>query len=353
MPKVRVYVLTYRRNHLLPRALKSLLAQTFTDWVCELHNDDPADPTPAGYAAQLADARIQLRQHERNLGGTRTFNLVFAPVPEPYVCLLEDDNWWEPAFLERLVALADAHPEAGFVWSNMKIWQETPEGGWLDTGKNTAALLWPGRQIAGPVFFHWPQPRQRFDTQHFNGATLFRSAGAGPLQIPPRVPQLAMETFRDRALRWPGLFLPEPLVNFSWTIATYREPQSDLWLECRALLDASFLRCCPRAAPTAEEFWRAAVDAQPAETGSTLLHAWLAGRFGEFARQARPGDWLRLLAHAVRRPRAFWRVVRARENYPELWSFLLDATARRFAESAAQGVHGWGPCRPVADNESI
>ena len=50
MAKVRVYLLTYRRNHLLPRALKSLLAQSFTDWVCELHNDDPADLFPARLA---------------------------------------------------------------------------------------------------------------------------------------------------------------------------------------------------------------------------------------------------------------------------------------------------------------
>jgi hypothetical protein len=350
MPRVRIYLLTYRRNRLLPRALKSLLAQTFTDWVCELHNDDPADPFPAKIAAETNDPRLFLRQHAKNLGATSTFNLVFAPVREPYVCLLEDDNWWEPAFLARLVALADAHPEAGFVWSDMKIWQETPDGGWFDTGRTTATLLWPDLQFAGPTFFHWPQPRQRFDTQHSNGSTLFRNAETGPLQIPPRVPQLAMETFRDRALRWPGLFLPEPLVNFSWTIATYREPQTELWLECRALLDASFLRCCPREAPTAEEFWRAAVETHPSETGSTLLHAWLAGRSGEFARQARLRDWLRLLAHVIRQPRSFWRVMRARENYPEFWRFLLEVTARRFAESAAQGVRGWGPCRPFAAN---
>ena len=45
---VRVYLFTYRRNHLLPRALRSLVAQTHTNWVCELHNDDPADPFPNG-----------------------------------------------------------------------------------------------------------------------------------------------------------------------------------------------------------------------------------------------------------------------------------------------------------------
>ena len=34
MALVRVYLGTYRRNNLLPRALNSLLNQTFSDWVC-------------------------------------------------------------------------------------------------------------------------------------------------------------------------------------------------------------------------------------------------------------------------------------------------------------------------------
>lgn len=347
MARVRVYLLTYRRNHLLPRALKSLLAQTFTDWICELHNDDPADPFPARLATETTDARIVMRQHAQNLGANRTFNLVFGPAAEPYVCLLEDDNWWHPQFLEKLVSLADAHPEAGFVWSNQKIWQETPGGGWIETGRTTARLLWPDLEFSGPTLFHWPQPQQRFDMIHYNGSALFRSAEAGALVLPPRAPQAGMEIFRDRALRWPGLFVPDQLVNFSWTISTHRELDIDTWLIFRALFEASFLRCRTPQAPAAAEIWQAASSARPAQTGSLLLHAWLAGRFREFAGRAGLRDWLSVAAHAARRPRSFWRVMRARENYPELWAFLLDVTARRFAESAAQGITSWGLRRPV------
>ena len=344
MPRVRVYLLTYRRNHLLSRALQSLLAQTFTDWVCELHNDDPTDLFPAKLAAETGDPRIAMRQHEKNLGATRTFNLVFTPVPEPYVCLLEDDNWWEPGFLARLIALADAHPEAGFVWCDQRIWQETSEGGWVDTGKQTMSFLHPDApRPTGPTLFHWPQPRQRFDTFHYNGSTLFRSTQCARLQISPTVPQIGMETFRDRALRWPGLFTPEPLVNFAWTLGTTREPETALWLVYRALLDGSFLHCCPPASISAREFWQAATDARPVETGSTLLHAWVAGRFGEFARLAGPRDWLRFFAHAVRQPRNFWRVCRARARHPEHWDFLVTETRRLFAGTPP----GWGPAQPV------
>jgi glycosyltransferase involved in cell wall biosynthesis len=344
MPRVRVHLLTYRRNHLLPRALKSLLAQTHTDWICELHNDDPTDPFPAQLAAKTADPRILMRQHDQNLGATRTFNLVFAPVPEPYVCLLEDDNWWEPRFLERLVTLADAHPEAGFVWCDQRIWQENRDGSWTDTGHRTMAFLHPHAGApAGPTLYAWPQPRQRFDTFHYNGSTLFRTASCTRLQISPTVPQITMETFRDRALNWPGLFTPEPLVNFSWTLGTTREPQTELWLVYRALLDGSFLHCCPPGSISAREFWQAACDARPVQTGSTLLHAWVAGRFAEFAPLARPGDWLRLVAHALRHPFTFWRTLRARQQHPAHWDFLVEETRRLFASAPA----GWGAARPA------
>ena len=43
MTAIRVYLLTCRRPELLRRALRSLVAQTFTDWVCEVHNDAPDD----------------------------------------------------------------------------------------------------------------------------------------------------------------------------------------------------------------------------------------------------------------------------------------------------------------------
>jgi glycosyltransferase involved in cell wall biosynthesis len=326
--------------------LQSLLAQTFADWVCELHNDDPDDLFPDRLAAETDDPRILMRHHPKNLGATRTFNLVFAPVSEHYVCLLEDDNWWEPTFLERLVGLANEHPGAGFVWSNMKIWQETTEGGWLATGKTTAELMWPGQELSALTWFYWPQPQQRFNTLHYNGSTLFRASEVEPLQIEPTAPQLAMETIRDRALHYPGLYLKEPLVNFAWTIGTYREQQSRLWLEFDALLDASFLRCCPRDEPSAAELWRNAEESRPRRTASLLIHAWLAGRTWEFARFAHPQDWIRVSAHAFRHPILFWRVIMVRWTYREIWQSLLENTAQRFAEAASQDIRGWGPRRP-------
>src|SRR5437868_5156255 len=100
---VRVFVPTYRRHRLLERALASLRAQTFAGWVCEVHNDDPTDQFPAELVKKIADPRIQIVVHERNLGAAGTFNLFYRGTQEPFYSLLEDDNWWECEFLENMI----------------------------------------------------------------------------------------------------------------------------------------------------------------------------------------------------------------------------------------------------------
>ena len=112
MTIVRVFVPTYGRPQLLRRALASLCAQTLAEWVAEVHNDLPGDPTPAQIVAEVADPRITLVEHRENLGGTATFNLFFRPSSEPYYSILEDDNWWEPEFLERMLG----------IWTRTKTW---------------------------------------------------------------------------------------------------------------------------------------------------------------------------------------------------------------------------------------
>src|SRR5262245_17316131 len=113
---VRVFVPTYRRPSLLPRALDSLRAQTFADWTCEVHNDDPGDRFPAELVRVLRDPRIELRCHERMLGAVATFNLLYRPTAEPFSSLLEDDNWWEADFLDTMVREMRARPDVTVAW---------------------------------------------------------------------------------------------------------------------------------------------------------------------------------------------------------------------------------------------
>ena len=79
--QVRVHVVTYRRPHLLERALKSLIAQTFGSWVVEVLNDDPDDKRVDKLIEKLADPRIQLSKPQIRRGGTGNFNFSFPIKP--------------------------------------------------------------------------------------------------------------------------------------------------------------------------------------------------------------------------------------------------------------------------------
>ena len=103
MVTVKVFMPTYRRNNTLVRSIDSLLKQIFTNWICEVHNDDPEDKFPESYIAGLNDTRFSIINHPVNLGPVKTFNLAFDSCSETYVTILEDDNWWQPDFLEVMV----------------------------------------------------------------------------------------------------------------------------------------------------------------------------------------------------------------------------------------------------------
>ncbi len=332
MPVVRVYLLTYRRNHLLPRALASLRQQSFQDWVCELHNDDPQDPYPATLVSETADARIRYVRHEENLGPNRTFNLVFQPCPERYVCLLEDDNWWEPTFLEKLVGLLDANPGVDVAWANMKIWRENPDRSWTQTG-NT---IWPALDFNGPTLFPWPHFRHLDSLVHSNGSALIRNRALADLIVPPETPFLAMEPIRERAMHFPLLFHPEPLVNFAWTQTTHRESSSLLAAQMKALMAASYVRH----ARLDREGWRQLADRarqSPAnELAGLLIASHLVGLARPLARHVRLAEWPRILVSWFRHVSTNRRLLRARREHGDIFDYLDRHTARRFAEAAAR-----------------
>src|SRR4029077_2865517 len=156
VPACRVYLCTYRRNHLLPRALESLLRQEFEDWVCELHNDDPSDPYPRALVRQVGDPRITIVDHEVNLGPIGTFNLAFRDVSEPFVSILEDDNWWQPNFLAVMLELMHRYPHVRLAWANMRVWREGEDGSWTDTGKT----FWERATGSPPEVFSFPHVLQ-------------------------------------------------------------------------------------------------------------------------------------------------------------------------------------------------
>ncbi len=110
MPTVSVIMPAYNAAATLPRALDSLLAQTYTDWEAVLVNDGSTDATAeiAGeYAAR--DSRIRLI-HQENAGVSAARNRAIENAAGRYLAFLDTDDWMAS---EMLAVLTDAAARSG------------------------------------------------------------------------------------------------------------------------------------------------------------------------------------------------------------------------------------------------
>lgn len=236
MPRCRIYFFTYKRNYLISRSIESLLKQTFTDWICEIHNDCPDDKFPEEYITSLNDPRFIIKNHLTNLGPTKSFNLAYSGCSEEYATLLEDDNWWEPSFLAEMISIMDQKPNLEIAWSNMRVWKENLDNIWKDTGKTT----WPEK---ANQLFSWQQNQQAIGALHSNGAMIYRGKNAKNYLIPEESLFDAVELIRERSFKHPIYLNSKILANFSITTLTNRNSDSWKWTACQAMLIASLIAC--------------------------------------------------------------------------------------------------------------
>lgn len=324
---IRVFVPTYRRHALLPRALASLRAQTFKDWICEVHNDDPADSFPAELVEHLADPRIELHQHERNLGAIATFNLFYRPIKEPFFSLLEDDNWWESEFLDTMLHELSAHPDISLAWCNQKVWEELPDGSWRDTGQLVNA-----REEIGSRRVEFGNAKQIMGSLHGHGAALFRSRAESKYETPMNWPLAAIEALRERMIPHPLLYVPQPLAIFARTLRTARSDSRAEWAMVQTMLAATFIKHAQYSDERVAEMFAEARARRPPHTSALIFAALVEPSCRNLLCYSKTRDWYLLLRSLVRRPLVLWHVLRSRRRHKGWWQLLEQHTAARFEE---------------------
>jgi glycosyltransferase involved in cell wall biosynthesis len=132
VPHVDIGMTTYkpsaRRLEYLRTAVESILRQTFGDWrlLVSENGSEPGDGVARVLEPYLDDPRITHVPTRAELSGGENSTRATAGTA-PYVTLLHDDDWWEPAFLERRVEFLDAHPDCGFVFGGTTVVDDTGE----------------------------------------------------------------------------------------------------------------------------------------------------------------------------------------------------------------------------------
>lgn len=101
---VLVVTRTKDRPVLLRRAMESVLGQTRGDWIHAIVNDG-GDPVPVDLlAAELEGryrGRLRVFHHPTPLGMQNASNVAIRATDSEYVTIHDDDDSWEPAFLEQ------------------------------------------------------------------------------------------------------------------------------------------------------------------------------------------------------------------------------------------------------------
>jgi hypothetical protein len=134
--RVSIIVPLFNKARYIERALRSITAQTLSDFEAIVVDDGSSDGGDR-IAERYSDPRFRvIRQPNAGPGAAR--NRGAAEACAPYLAFLDADDAWRPAFLETGIRILDDHPSAVSV-----------SGAWIDLPKGIpSAPVWSRRGIA-------------------------------------------------------------------------------------------------------------------------------------------------------------------------------------------------------------
>lgn len=100
-PLFSIILTTYNRSNFLPRAIRSVLQQTFTNFELLIIDDHSMDTTKQ-VVADFTDNRITYIQQTHNQGISAARNTGIQHAKGDYICFLDDDDEYFPEFLAEI-----------------------------------------------------------------------------------------------------------------------------------------------------------------------------------------------------------------------------------------------------------
>ena len=153
-PLVSIIMATYNRAEDLPKAVRSILAQSYAHWELLLVDDGSTDATPS-VVAQFSDPRIRPLRLAKNAGVSVARNRGLSEARGELIAYLDSDNWWDPRFLSAMV-MAMRQNKARFAYCGQYLYRghdsEKPFG--VRTGPFNPGLLGNRNYIDLNVIMH-------------------------------------------------------------------------------------------------------------------------------------------------------------------------------------------------------
>lgn len=122
-PRLSIVMPTYRRPHHIGDSIRSLLAQSWTDFELLVRDDgEGSDGTrEAVHAAAARDPRVRYHRNPRNLRMPANLNAGIKESRGELIVVCHDHDLYTPVFLEEMVRAADRHPSALYVHTGIAV----------------------------------------------------------------------------------------------------------------------------------------------------------------------------------------------------------------------------------------
>lgn len=122
-PKVSVVLTTFRRASHVGGTIRSVLAQTFTDFELLVRDDGPGDDgtAEAVAAAAAGDPRVRYHRNPSSLRMPNNLNEGIRASRGYLVAVCHDHDLLHPRYLERSLALLGLYPSALFVHHGIEV----------------------------------------------------------------------------------------------------------------------------------------------------------------------------------------------------------------------------------------
>jgi len=126
-PLVSVVLPTYKRAHVLPNAIRSILSQTYTNLELIIVDDNSPDNTPE-IVESFSDARIRYVRNAPNLKLPRALNKGFSLARGDYLTWTSDDNLFAETAIEKMVARLQ-QGDCDFVYADYYLFADIDAAG--------------------------------------------------------------------------------------------------------------------------------------------------------------------------------------------------------------------------------
>lgn len=114
--EVTVILPTRNRAKLLARSIESILSQSHERiQLLVLDNASTDNTCEIAQSYCLADERVRYIRHDKNLGAALNFRFGISAVSTDYFCIISDDDFMLPTFIEDGLSVLDCKQEIGFV----------------------------------------------------------------------------------------------------------------------------------------------------------------------------------------------------------------------------------------------